>query len=163
MGFLRKLSIRSQLLILAVTTVVAILIVILHSYSMMSSMITRSHEEYVKQTVPEIEKNVSSNKDVIYRLMQSISYNEDVQSYLVEQDSLVRFEKFKKLNLLLSSQKELKDGILDIVISGNNGSWIDLNGGNPYVSAKKELLKEKVNGYYVGMERMDNLYGSPNA
>ncbi|WP_274653836.1 sensor histidine kinase [Paenibacillus humicola] len=160
MAFLRKLSIRSQLLILAASAIAAILVIIFHTYSMMSGMITRRHEEYVDQTISEIEKNVASNRDVIFRLMQNISYNEDVQSYLVEQNHLQRFDRFKKLSTLISSQKELKDGILDIVISGNNGAWIDVNGGNPYVSPLKSALKGKLNAYYVDMKQMGSLYGS---
>jgi two-component system sensor histidine kinase YesM len=91
MAFLRKLSIRSQLLILATSTIIVILIIIFHTYSTMSGMITQNHEEYVMQTVSEIKKNVTSNKDVIYRLMRDISYNEDVQGFLVEKDALLRY------------------------------------------------------------------------
>nr|WP_239565897.1 sensor histidine kinase [Paenibacillus sacheonensis] len=157
---MRKLSIRSQLLILAACTIVVILVVILHTYSMMSGMITRSHEEYVKQTVSEIKKNVASNHDVIYRIMQDISYNQDVQDYLVETDKLVRYDKFTKLNKYLNGQKDLKEGIEDIIISGNNGTWIDLYGGNRYVvPLRKQLANSKVNGYYAGMQQFDALYG----
>ncbi|WP_341417425.1 sensor histidine kinase [Paenibacillus filicis] len=147
---MRRLSIRSQLLVLATSTIVVILIIILHSYSMMSGMITQNHEQYIKQTVTEIQKNVASNKDVINRLMQSISYSEDVQTYLVEKDNVYKYELFKKLNNYLSSQRELKDGIMDIVLSGNDGAWIDLSGGNRYVSELRKALPPKTNSYYAG-------------
>ncbi|MBO7744877.1 sensor histidine kinase [Paenibacillus sp. MWE-103] len=160
MAFLRKLSIRSQLFILAACTISVMLVVILHTYSMMSGMITRSHEEYVKQTVSEIKKNVASNHDVIYRIMQDISYNQDVQDYLVETDKLVRYDKFTKLNKYLNGQKDLKEGIQDIIISGNNGTWIDLYGGNRYVvPLRMQLSGKKVNGYYAGMQQFGVLYG----
>ena len=161
MAFLRRLSIRSQLFILAACTIIVILVVVMHTYAMMSGMITRSHEEYVKQTVSEIKKNVASNHDVIYRIMQDISYNQDVQDYLVETDKLVRYDKFTKLNKYMSGQKELKEGIEDIIISGNNGTWIDLYGGNRYViPLRKQLANSKVNGYYAGMLQFDTkLYG----
>ncbi|WP_161601444.1 sensor histidine kinase [Paenibacillus luteus] len=161
MTFLRKLSIRSQLLILAASSIAVILIIILHTYSMMSGMITKNHEEYVRQTVTEIHKNVISNKDVVNRLMQNISYNEEVQSFLVEQNPLRRYEMFKKLSQLITNQKELKDGVLDIVISGNNGGWVDINGGNPYVAPLiSKLPKTKFNAYYVGMQTFGGSYGS---
>ncbi|WP_219837843.1 sensor histidine kinase [Paenibacillus sp. R14(2021)] len=160
MAFLRKLSIRSQLFILAASTIIVILVIIFHTYSMMSGMITRSHEEYVKQTVSEIKKNVASNHDVIYRIMQDISYNPDVQDYLVETDKLIRYDRFTKLNKYLNSQKELKEGIQDIIISGNNGTWIDLYGGNRYVvPLRVSLSSRKVNGYYAGMQQFGALYG----
>jgi two-component system sensor histidine kinase YesM len=159
-AFLRKLSIRSQLLILATSTIIVILIVIFHSYSMMSGMVTRSHEEYVKQTVSEIGKNVTSNKDVINRLMQNISYNGEVQRFLVEKNDLLKYEQFKDLSELLTNQRELKEGILDIVISGVNGAWIDLYGGNRYVTPLQSKVPPKVNAYYVGMQKFGNLYGS---
>ncbi|GGG58975.1 sensor histidine kinase [Paenibacillus radicis (ex Gao et al. 2016)] len=160
MAFLRRLSIRSQLLILAVSTVLVILIIVYHTYSTMSAMVTRNHEEYVQQTVTEIKKNVTSNKDVLFRLMQTISYNADVQSYLIEQNAITRFEMFKKLNVLISNQRELKDGILDIVISGDNGFSVDINGGSPYAADLKKLLPGKVNAYYAGMQQFGTLYGS---
>ncbi|TFE25562.1 sensor histidine kinase [Cohnella luojiensis] len=160
MAFLRKLSIRSQLVILAASTIIVILIVIFHSYSMMSGMVTRNHEEYVEQTVSEIRKNVTSNKDVINRLMQNISYNGEVQRFLVEENDLLKYEQFKDLSELITNQKELKEGILDIVISGVNGAWIDLYGGNKYVSSLQSAVPPKVNAHYVGMQKFGNLYGS---
>lgn len=160
MAFLRRLSIRSQLLILAVSTVLVILVIVYHTYSTMSAMVTRNHEEYVQQTVSEIKKNVTSNKDVLFRLMQTISYNADVQSYLIEQNAITRFEMFKKLNVMISSQRELKDGILDIVISGDNGFSVDINGGSPYGEELKRMLPGKVNAYYAGMQQFGTLYGS---
>ncbi|MFB9274655.1 sensor histidine kinase [Cohnella cellulosilytica] len=160
MAFLRRLSIRSQLLILAVSTIAVILVLIYHTYSTVSGMVTRSHEEYVQQTIAEIKRNVTSNKDVLFRLMQTISYDDEVQSYLVEQNAIARFERFKKLNVLLSSQRELKDGILDIVVSGDNGYSVDINGGARYADRLKDRLPGKVNAYYVGMEQFGTLYGS---
>ncbi|OPH46646.1 hypothetical protein BC351_14260 [Paenibacillus ferrarius] len=160
MAFLRKLSIRSQLVILAITTIIVILSIIFHTYSMMSGMVTRSHEDYVKQTVSEIKKNVTSNKDVINRLMQNISYSEDVQSFLVENNNLAKYELFKKLNSLLSNQKELKEGIMDIVISGDDGAWVDLNGGHSYVSQMRQFIPPKVNAYYAGIQQFGSLYGT---
>ena len=151
MAFLRRLSIRSQLLILAVSTVLVILVIVYHTYSTMSAMVSRNHEEYVQQTVSEIKRNVTSNKDVLFRLMQTISYNADVQSYLIEQNPITRFEMFRKLNVMISSQRELKDGILDIVISGDNGFSVDINGGSPYGADLKNMLPGKVNAYYAGM------------
>jgi len=151
MAILRKLSIRSQLLILAASTIAVVLFIMLHTYSTMSGMITRNHEEYVNQTITEIRKNVTSSKDVIHRLMQNISYNQDVQSYLVEKDELVRYEMFIKLNKFLASQQEVKEGILDIVISGNNGVFIDLRGGNRYVSPLKATLPARANAWYAGL------------
>ncbi|MFF2479390.1 sensor histidine kinase [Paenibacillus sp. NPDC058071] len=160
MTFLRKLSIRSQLLMLAASAVLVILVIIYHSYTTMSGVITRSHEEYVEQTISEIKRNVTSNKDVLFRIMQTISYDPEVQSYLVETDPLARFELFKKLNVLLSSQKELKDGILDIVIAGDNGLNVDINGGGVYADRLNNQLPGKVNAYYVGMQPFGPLYGT---
>ena len=160
MVFLRKLSIRSQLVILAASTIIVILIIIFHSYSMMSGMVTRNHEEYVEQTVSEIRKNVTSNKDVINRLMQNISYNGEVQRFLIEENDLLKYEQFKDLSELLTNQKELKEGILDIVISGVNGAWIDLYRGNKYVSSLQSAVPPKVNAHYVGMQKFGNLYGA---
>ncbi|GMK48624.1 hypothetical protein PghCCS26_57540 [Paenibacillus glycanilyticus] len=160
MAFLRKLSIRSQLLILAGSTIIVILVIVLHTYTMMSGMITRSHEEYVRQTVTEMKKNVASNRDVIYRLMQDISYNPDIQDYLVEKDNLVRYDKFTKLTKYLSGQKDLKEGIQDIIISGNNDTWIDLAGGNRYlVPLRDQLSDQSLNANYEGMRKFENLYG----
>ncbi|OBZ16427.1 sensor histidine kinase [Bacillus sp. FJAT-26390] len=160
MAFLRRLSIRSQLLILAVSTVLVILVIVYHTYSTMSAMVTRNHEEYVQQTVSEIKRNVTSNKDVLFRLMQTISYNADVQTYLIEQNPITRFEMFRKLNVMISNQRELKDGILDIVISGDNGFSVDINGGSPYAADLKSMLPGKVNAYYAGMQQFGTLYGS---
>ncbi|MFD2328320.1 histidine kinase [Cohnella sp. GCM10020058] len=160
MAFLRRLSIRSQLFILAGSAILVILVIILHTYTTMSGMITRNHETYVKQTVAEIKKNVASNRDVLFRLMQTISYNADVQSFLVEKNELRRYEMFKEISRLLTSQRELKDGILDIVVSGDNGASIDINGGSRYVADLNARLPGKSNAYYVDMRQFGTLYGS---
>ncbi|MFC3801929.1 sensor histidine kinase [Cohnella sp. GCM10012308] len=160
MAFLRRLSIRSQLFILAGSAILVILVIILHTYTTMSGMITRNHEAYVKQTIAEIKKNVASNRDVLFRLMQTISYNADVQSFLVEKNELRRYEMFKEISRLLTSQRELKDGILDIVVSGDNGASIDINGGSRYVAEMNGQLPDKSNAYYVDMRQFGTLYGS---
>ncbi|WP_409343048.1 hypothetical protein [Paenibacillus sp. MBLB4367] len=38
----------------------------------------------------------------------------------------VQFVIYQKLNSFIINQKNLMEGILDIVISGENGTWIDL-------------------------------------
>ncbi|MCC3375217.1 sensor histidine kinase [Cohnella sp. REN36] len=158
MAFLRKWSIRSQLLLLAAFTVIVVLSIILYSYSVMTGMITRNHEQYVKQTVSEIHKNVTSNHDFINRLMQDIAYNEDVQSYLTDGRGNANIDMIRRLSRMLSRDKELKEGILDIVISGNQGAWLDINGGNFYVEPLKDALPAKASAYYVGMRPFGGLY-----
>lgn len=160
MRLLRKLSIRSQLLILAGSIIVVILFIIFYTYSMMAKMITQNHEGYVKQTVSEIKQTVAGNADVIARLMQNISFNEDVQNYLVESNDLNRFILSQRLDKLLNNQKDIKNGISDIVISGRNGTWIDIYGGNKFLAALKDSIPAKVNAYYVGMRSFGNVYGS---
>lgn len=123
-------------------------------------MITRNHEQYVKQTVSEIHKNVTSNRDVIYRLMQDIAYNEDVQSFLADSSGNANFEMIQRLSRMLSGEKELKEGILDIVLSGNQGAWLDINGGNFYVEPLKVGLPAKANAYYAGMRTFGSLFSS---
>lgn len=160
---IRKLSIRSQLMILAGFTIMVVLFIIFFTYSMMSGMVTRNHDEYVKTTVMEIKQTVEINKENIYRLMQNISFNEDVQNYLVDSTYLSKFELYKRVDGFLANQKNLLNGILDIAIRGEeDGSWFDIHGGSNYVSLLNKTIPTKANAYYVGMQDFGNEYGSEN-
>ena len=77
------------------------------------------------------------------RSMQNISFNEDVQNYLIDSTYLSKYELYKRVDAFLANQKDLLNGIVDIAIKGEDGSWFDIHGGSKYISVRMKRYQLK--------------------
>jgi len=161
-SFYRKLSIRSQLSLIAASIAAVILTIMIATYFQMSGIIRDNNERYTKDLGAQIKETVHANKDVIDRLMTNIAYNEDVQKFLIEENAAEAFVYSKKINSLLINMGSLKEGILDIVVLGENGRWYDLFGGNQLVSYYANSIAPEESIRYFGLKDFGDLYPSRN-
>ncbi|MDR9853127.1 histidine kinase [Paenibacillus sp. VCA1] len=162
MSFYRKLSIRSQLSFIAASIAAVMLTIIAATYFEMSGIIRDNNERYTRDLEAQIKETVHSNKDVIDRLMTNVAYNQDVQKFLVEPNAAEAYVYSKKIHSLLINMGTLKEGILDIVVLGENGRWYDLFGGNKAASYYAGSIAPEDSVRYFGLKDFGDLYPSRN-
>ncbi|WP_422656908.1 sensor histidine kinase [Paenibacillus sp. EC2-1] len=163
MVFYRKLSIRSQLLFIALLITAVLLFIIMTTYVQMSSIISNNNEQHTTALSAQIKETVHANRDVIDRLMANIAYNQDVQNFLTEQNNLQVYGYSKRINSLLINMTTLKEGILDIVIHGENGRWYDLFGGKRWTAPFTDRLAPKDGIHYFGLQHFEGAYQVENS
>ena len=163
MVFYRKLSIRSQLLFIALLITAVLLFIIMMTYVQMSSIISNYNEQYTKDMSAQIKETVQANRDVIDRLMTNIAYNQDVQNFLIEQNNVQVYGYSKRMNSLLINTTTLKEGILDIVIHGENGRWYDLFGGERWTAPFTDKISPQDSIHYFGLQHFEGAYQVENS
>ncbi|UVI30164.1 cache domain-containing sensor histidine kinase [Paenibacillus spongiae] len=162
MAFYRRLSIRSQLSFIAVCIAAVMLFIISITYIQMSGIISSNNEQYTKDMIAQIKQTVHSNKDVIDRLMTNIAYNNDVQNYLTEPEIAQIYMYSKRISSLFINMRTLKEGILDIVLHGEDGRWYDLYGGKKWTGPFAPMLAPKDAIHYFGLQNFGDAYQSEN-
>lgn len=151
LSFLRKLPIKTQLLTLAASMMLVMLLIILVFYLKISDIYQQRNSEYMEEIMGQIRSNVSSNCEVLNNVMVNIAYNNLVQEYLMETDSSKKFLLYENVSNLIGNMQGIKEGIEDIAIIGVNGNTFDLNGGGWDTLKIIEEIPPRVNAYYYGV------------
>lgn len=150
MNFFSKLRIRYQLLTLAASTVLIMIAIFSAYYSENAAIIVKKNTEYTTETISQIKQNVTNYCEGVGRLVTSMSYTILVQDCMLETNSLKKFELDQQtVDLLSKTQKVIGDGVIDIVILGNNGNIYTLNGNADFVSQVKDVFKDKNSAYFT--------------
>jgi len=155
---LQRLTIRTQLSLTSMFIAFMVLIILVASYLQMSKIIHSNNEKYTKDIITQMKQTVNANKDVIDRLMMNIAFNLDVQNFLTEENTLQRFMYSKRIDSLLINLRALKEGILDIVIQGEDGRWFDLEGGNRLTESYRQAIAAEDSFRYFGLENFGDQY-----
>lgn len=151
MNSFKKLSIKTQMCIIAVTTIIVVFSIIFTMFTKFSNIVSNKNNLYTQQMIYQIKNTVSDNCDVLNRIVLNIKYNKIVQDYILETEPLEKFELYKNVKNFISNIKEMKDGIIDVVIIDNYNNIVEFNGGS--VFANKVLHRTDVNEiYYSGVE-----------
>jgi len=126
--FLRKLRIRDQLLVIAVITIIVLFVIIIATTMKITGIISRNNTEYINNITSQTMENVSRNVEDISRLIINVAYNPTIQEYLSDNDDMTRYQLSQTVEKYLISMRDLRSGIHDIVIigeNGNNSGYID--------------------------------------
>jgi two-component system sensor histidine kinase YesM len=102
--------------------------------------------------ISQVTWTVTSNCDVINRLVQNISYSKLVQDYLNETEPSEKFLQFKQLQDYILNLAAMKDGIIDIALFSNNGTSFNVNGEIESVHRYTEEIPKKQLYYYTEMK-----------
>ncbi|MFB9326439.1 sensor histidine kinase [Paenibacillus aurantiacus] len=162
MSFYRMLSIRTQLFLMVAVIAVVMLSIIAVTYMQMAGIITRNNERYTNDIISQIRQTVHANKDVIDRLMSNIAFDADVQNFLTRPDIAEIYGTSKKVNRLFLNMSNLKEGILDIVVYGEQSRWYDLYGGKKKIMPFVNAIMARDAPYYFGMQNFGDTYPSVN-
>lgn len=92
MGYLKKLPIRVQLSVLVIFIIVIVIFIIFTNYFKAANVVEKKNNEYFTEMISQMNQTLSSNSDVIKRIIQNISYNSPiVQQYLNETNPAEKF------------------------------------------------------------------------
>jgi len=150
----KALPIRSQLLILAALTLFVMSLIISITYLQMHYFVNNRSKEYTSQIILQMRKNVQYNSDVISRIISNVSYNPISQEFLVgaPQDPLNKLEKRNMLWNTLINMKDMKQGILDIVLVDMEGNYYDINSGWDLVKGELDNFSDRGEPHYSGIK-----------
>ncbi|WP_409346499.1 sensor histidine kinase [Paenibacillus sp. MBLB4367] len=162
MAYYRRLSIRSQLSFIAVSIACVMLFIIFITYVQISGIINAKNKQYTQEMIAQIKQTVHANKDVIDRLMSNVAFHQDVQNFLTEEDVVQSYTLSKRLSSLFINMRSLKDGILDIIIYGENGRWLDIAGGKKLTAQYSKSITAKDSIHYFGLQNFGSAYQSEN-
>lgn len=152
MKFVEKVSIKIQLFIIAITTILIILFIFLSVYTQINKVFTEKNEEYAKELIYQIEKKVDNNCDLVNHIVKNIAFNKVVQDYLLEEKLDDKYEIFKEVDKYVNNMMNLKEGIIDIAIKSSDGSIYYKKEGSNICANRDFILKDRVSIYYSGME-----------
>ncbi|GMQ61714.1 sensor histidine kinase [Vallitalea maricola] len=156
MKFLEKVSIKVQLFIIAITTMLIIFLIILSVYTQINDVFTEKNDEYAKELIYQIEKKVDNNCDLVNHIVKNIAFNKIVQDYLLEEKLDDKYEIFKEVDKYVNNMMNLKEGIIDIAIKSSDGSIYYKKEGSNISADRDFILKDRVSIYYSGMEEYND-------
>lgn len=151
MNFLKKLPIRSQLSIIAVSVILVSVMLFFLNYAKMADIVKNNSNSYTNDMFISMKESIAANCDSLSRITTGVAYNSIVQDYLLETDVLEKLNMSKKVNNFLHNMLDIKDGIMDIVITGDNGNYFDINGGSEFCRNLSLKVPEKVAAGYSSL------------
>ncbi|OXS59312.1 hypothetical protein B1A99_11865 [Cohnella sp. CIP 111063] len=149
LALLRKHSIRWQLIFTGLLILSILIVAVVGSYYRILHMTYERNSVYTQEMVVTIRNNIASNADTINRIMPNIAYNDVVQQYLRSTVPLTQYELHLKLEKLFVNLKSMKQGILEIVLIGTNGTGY--NCMNCKEAIPYESIPERTSAYYLGI------------
>ncbi|QJD84533.1 sensor histidine kinase [Cohnella herbarum] len=152
MGLLKKLRIKTQILI-AVTCIMVIMLAIIYSlYSQTSKIVIKNNNQYSEDTIRKFRLGISQKVDEISQIMLNLGYDPTVQKFMVQNDPSLSYEMAKELDRKIISLKAGRKGFEDIVLIGTNGTRYSLNGGIDYVQQLEKEIQDSSTVYVSGFE-----------
>lgn len=155
MGYFKKLPIRVQLSVLVIIIIVIVIFIIFTNYFKAANVLEKKNEEYFTEMISQMNQTLSSNSDVVKRIIQNISYNSPiVQQYLTETNPAAKFVQYNQLKSYISDMISMKDGILDIALIGSNGTKFNINGDISNLDPLKDEIPEKQLYYFTALKTL---------
>ncbi|HEX2938242.1 MAG TPA: histidine kinase [Ruminiclostridium sp.] len=137
MSLLKKLSIRSQLIINFLLIVLIIIIVFSFLYYKLSLIFVNKNKDYTMQITSTIQHNITLDYQELKGVLQNIGYDTFAQEFFLDDSYNRQVE--NELQILSINMTNIKKDIFDIVMIGENGKYFTVN-GNYEIS--KVLMKE---------------------
>ncbi len=132
---LRSLPIRFQFLAL---TSLSLLIPFLGFglfYGRVATVMIARSERYNEQIFAQVSRNVESTCDVFARLFKTVAYNPLVQEFMLADTPLDRYHIQETMQSNLLKTLAFANGLLDVIIVGDNGMTYSAIGGASIVQA----------------------------
>ncbi|NQX67184.1 sensor histidine kinase [Paenibacillus alba] len=153
MRYFKKLSIKSQVLIIGIIIIAIIPFTFVKVYNMASEIIINHSTQNNEELISIMKQRVASNYDNISKLMTNLSYDVTVQNFLAEKDSLKVYELSEKVESLLGIIKNTNKDIIDIIIVSNQNKYVSLQGNlKDAFAASNELGSDGI-VHYAGFRK----------
>ncbi|GFZ83121.1 hypothetical protein GCM10008018_31380 [Paenibacillus marchantiophytorum] len=140
MQWFSKFTIRNQLAVLAASTLILLVLIFSVFYALNKDISKKKNNEYTLNLLSQFQQDVAANSNGMLKILMNIAYNPDMQSYMLENEYDKRYENSKKISTVLNNARLMKDGIVDVIVVGNSGSFFSTYGGNEYVNRYQNLF-----------------------
>lgn len=150
-----KISIRVQLLVLAVFTIFATLAVVYIMYSRTASMTMLKNSDYTSGVFDQIKHNVDSNCEILSNLLAGLAYNGTLQEYALETDDVKRYELMRSVRTLFISARKINRGILDIAFLGREDTRFDIAGTSRFLRDTSKEVPNRVEWFFTGIKTLN--------
>lgn len=128
----KRMSIRTQVLLIGAFIVAMLPFVIIQVYRQSSSAIINQNTQYNAELVSILKQRISANYANISELMINLGYDTTVQKFLVEKDKLKSYDLAKKAESLMGVVKNTNKEIVDILIVGSWNNHTSIAGRTKY-------------------------------
>lgn len=152
MGYFRKMPIRYQLLTVAVLSISIMVFIIYITYSQVSNVIVKKNREYTKEIITQVKESVSINCNQVSMIAVNLSYNIAIQEFLNETDIVEKYQLSIPIDMLFNNINSFKEGIIDIVILGQNGNSYSMNGRTALIRQIQHEFNGKRSPYFTGIK-----------
>lgn len=123
---LKQRPIKLQLLIMFVVLVVVVMFVMLLTYTQASRMIVQNNEEYSDELLDKLAQSVQSRISNMENVIRYVMYNIEIQRYFIAEDTLEKYELFRRVEASLAAIGQVEQGIVSITLVGMNGNHVNL-------------------------------------
>ena len=148
----RSQSIKKQIAMVLAALMVGMLGIFFYSFINFYNLQENIMKESQQMMTEQMASSVSKTCEQIDKLIQSVAYNQMVQEYLTETDSGRKYEEYKNIVNLLHNTKNINSGIIDIVIVGQDGNCVNLEGNATMAESLVRQLPNDENVYYFGSQ-----------
>lgn len=155
MKILGKFRIRTQLMIPAVVTLLVMAVTFFFTYFEVIGNISNNSNQYNTEMITQIKHSILDNCQLLNKITKNIAYNMTVQKFLTENDPLQRYNEAKSIDNFINNIKDIKDGILNIEIIGENGNRYSLNGTTKIAAEVARNVKIGKGNYYSGIKVLE--------
>jgi two-component system sensor histidine kinase YesM len=145
---LKRKSIGVQLLTLCIFIGLVMLAIVFIFYFQVSSMIAKSNSQYANQIFLQVKQSITSESERIDNVLQSITFNDQVQSFMIETDRSKKYEKFKTVDKLINNTIQINKGIIDFAIIDNSESYFFEGSRSASMEAVIKNLPKNSNNYF---------------
>ncbi len=160
MRFFRDLTIRVQLIISYILTILVVILIIFLSYSKFSEIMVNKNRNYTSEITTNIKNNIALYFKEIGSILRNIGYDTSTQKYVMEKDPINIYETGKELKILSINTVNIKKDILDIAIIGENGKYFTMSGMYNPVRNLMDTIPDDGSIYSTGFEKIDSLSGN---
>jgi len=144
------MQIKVQLIILAVSAGIVVFTILVVAYFQIADFIKKDSYEYMTEMVFQIKKNISTNIDILDKLLNNVAYNSSVQEFMMEKDPYRHYKLFQQVDSICTNLQEIKNDIYDIVIISNIGEKYQLRGYNEKLNEIIKNIPVEESIYYTG-------------
>lgn len=144
----KAMSVSRQFAALAVFTAIMLALMLGVTVYRAGAAVQAQSKTYLENMTTQVEIIVQQNYSTCVKMMRLVSYDRDIQHFLLAQDTAARVERYPALKENLSAFSSLNDRILDIVIADNQGKTYGV--GDMLSYPIPETLTDLSNGVSMG-------------
>ncbi len=148
--------IKHQMLSIAILTVFILGLIILVAYYQTSDILIMKNKEYTSDMILQANENINSNCAQIDKIATSVAYDIVVQNYLTTDDYSEKIALVKLLDNLFRNITYLREGILDIVVIGENGNFYSMSGSTDFIKGHISFIQKQKTPSYTGIELLNS-------